>query len=206
MSLFIKLCGLRSIEDIEFAAGLGVEAIGLVMTPSVRQVDFDTARRLVDSVPEGLISVGVFYHPEAELVRRARDDVGFDWIQSETKNLLGISGITPFPVVHDGQNLESDVAAAFAASVLGRILVESSGRGGKGEHADWGRVSMLERTQDVVLAGGLNALNISEAIELVRPGGVDVSSGIETAPGVKDLGLMTEFVEIARATDREMAR
>lgn len=206
MTPFIKLCGLRTVEDIEFAAALGVDAVGIVMTPSVRQVDTETAKRLVEAVPEGVVSVGVFYRPTAEVVRTARDEIGFDWIQAETENLQGINEISPFPVVHDGDSLGSDAVEAFEISASGRILVESSGHGGKGMQAEWGRVAGLARIDDVVLAGGLNARNVLEAIGLVGPGGVDVSSGVESAPGVKDHALMKEFVDMARNSDREVAR
>ncbi len=206
MSLFVKLCGLQSVAEVEFAASLGVDALGFVMTPSIRQVDFETGRRLVAAVPEGVISVGVFYRPEADLVRHVRDEVGFDWIQAETESLRGIDGIAAFPVVHDGIELEGHVAEALEVSASGWVLVESAGHGGKGHSAEWARVADLDDVSDVVLAGGLNAGNVLEATGLVHPGGVDVSSGIESVPGIKDPSLMREFVETARRIDRKVAR
>lgn len=205
MSLFVKLCGVRSRVDLDAAVIAGADAVGIVMSPSIRQVDMRTAATLCVLAQRRLVTVGVFYRPNPNEVRRARDEIGFDLIQAETDNLGGISGIAALPVVHDGPDLGGDVDRAFEVAGDGMVLVESSGRGGTGASPDWQRIRTLERRQRIILAGGLKPANVAGAIEVVRPGGVDVSSGIESSPGIKDPSLMGLFVEASRNADKEFA-
>lgn len=204
MSLFVKLCGVRSTGDMQAAVDAGADAVGIVMSPSIRQVDWQTAAMLCNR-KQNLVTVGVFYRPSADVVRRARDDVGFDLIQAETECLVGVDEIDVLPVVHDGPRFEKDIARARARANGGRVLVEGPGRGGSGSQPDWTRVAGLGRGHDLVLAGGLTASNVGRAIEIVGPGGVDVSSGIESSHGRKDPFLMRAFVEASRNADKEFA-
>lgn len=174
------------------------------MTPSVRMVDLDTARALVLGAPRDLLKVAVFYRPERALVEAVRDSVPFDLFQAEPETLEGIDGIEVLPVVHDAPDLASAVARAAEMSGSGRVLVESSGHGGKGAAPDWGRVAAVGNLDRVVVAGGLTPDNVAGVVATLRPGGVDVSSGVESAPGVKDPILMESFVEKARSVAREV--
>jgi phosphoribosylanthranilate isomerase len=205
MSLFIKICGVRTMADVAAAAVAGADAVGIVMTSSIRQVDHQRAAKLREATPDGLVTVGVFYHPTADAIRRARDEVGFDLIQGETESLRGIDDIVSLPVVHDQEGLARAVEEAFAVTTSGRVLVEGRGRGGHGRKPDWSRVHQIERLEDVILAGGLTPSNVSTAIESIHPGGVDVSSGVESSPGLKDPALITRFVEAARTAGKKVA-
>ena len=196
-SLFVKLCGLKTAADVEVAAGAGADAVGFVMTPSVRQLDLNAARRLVASVPNGVASVAVFYRPDKSFLATVRDTIPFDYFQAEPESLRGVEGIRAFPVVHDSEDLESRVGEAFELAANRRVLVESSGKGGSGVSPDWGRVATLSRLSEVVVAGGLTLDNVAETVEILRPGGVDVSSGIESSRGVEAHGLMKELVGAA---------
>lgn len=204
MSLFVKLCGVQSLDDLHAAVDAGADAVGIVMSPSIRQVDWRTAAMLCTR-KQDLVTVGVFYRPSPDLVRRARDDLGFDLIQAETECLIDIDDIDVLPVVHDGPRIEGDIDRAREQANAGRILVEGPGRGGAGSQPDWARVGALGSGHDLVLAGGLTAENVARAIEIVGPGGVDVSSGIESSPGRKDPSLMRLFVEASRSADKEFA-
>ncbi len=204
MSLWVKLCGVRTRSDVEAAAAAGADAVGVVLTPSVRMVDLDTARALVLAAPRDLLKVAVFYRPARAHVEAARDAVPFDLFQAEPESLEGIDGIETLPVVHDGPALVPAVARAVEMSGSGRVLVESAGHGGKGAAPDWGRVAAVGNLDHMVVAGGLTPLNVAEVVATLRPGGVDVSSGVESAPGVKDPILMESFVEMARSGAREV--
>ncbi len=203
MSLWVKLCGVRTRSDVDAAVAAGADAIGVVMTPSVRMVDLRTARTLVGAAPDDLLKVAVFYRPEQAHVEAVRDAVAFDLFQAETESLEGIGGIDVLPVVHDRPDLITAVARAVEVSGGGRVLVESAGHGGKGTAPDWDRVAAVGNLDRVVVAGGLTPGNVAGVVATLRPGGVDVSSGVESAPGVKDPGLMKSFVEMARSSARE---
>ena len=203
MKLWVKLCGVRSEADVAAAVAAGADAIGVVMTPSVRKVDIDTARRLVVGAPDELTKVAVFYRPARELVESVRDQVPFDLFQAEPESLDGIAGIQILPVVHDRPDLVSAVRGLSTSPRPERILVESARRGGTGLSPDWGRVAAIGQLGNVVIAGGLTPDNVAEAVSNLGPGGVDVSSGVESSPGVKDPELMARFVEAARSAVRE---
>jgi phosphoribosylanthranilate isomerase len=175
----------------------------MVMTPSVRQIDIHTARRLVAEAEDRLTTVAVFYWPDRDLVESVRDQVPFDLFQAESETLEGISGIQTLPVVHDRPDLVSAVRRLTTSLGSRRILVESAGRGGTGLSPDWGRVATIGRLDNVVIAGGLTSENVAAAVANLGPAGVDVSSGVESEPGVKDHELMARFVQAARDAVRE---
>lgn len=202
MSLWVKLCGMRTVEDVATAAAAGADAVGFVMTPSVRRVDLEDAGALVGSTPPGITTVGVFYRPDPAWVEHVRDRVPFDMFQAEPENLDGVEGIEALPVVHDRPDLETAVERAFALASH-RVMVEGPGKGGRGRSPDWDRVAGLPRLAEIVIAGGLTGSNVAEAIRRLRPAGVDVSSGVESEPGVKDHGLMRDFVAAARRAAAE---
>lgn len=206
MSLWVKLCGMGSVEDVRWAAETGADAIGIVLTPSPRRVDLDLAGHIVENAPKGLTTVAVFYRPAPELLVEVRNRIPFDLIQAESESLVGIDGIVSFPVVHDQENIDDAIEKAVSISGNGLVLVEGVGRGGQGRSPDYIRVSSVMSRGAIVIAGGLTPANVAGVIEKMKPAGVDVSSGIESAPGVKDPALMARFVEAARAATREVAK
>lgn len=201
MSLWVKLCGIQSLTDLEWAVEAGADAVGVVLTPSIRTVDLELAGQIVDQADGHVETVGVFHFPERELVERARDTVGFDLYQAETSSLSAIDGIVALPVVHDSADLDAEVRSSLQSSGSGRVLVESAGKGGLGLSPDFERVAGIEHMHVVVLAGGLNPDNVAEKVATLGPGGVDVSSGVESAPGLKDRSLMASFVTAARTAE-----
>lgn len=202
MTLWVKLCGMRTVEDVAAAAAAGADAVGFVMTPSVRRVGLEDAAVLVDSTPPGITTVGVFYRPDPSWVEHVRDRVGFDLFQAEPENLEGIERIDALPVVHDRPDLEDAVERAFSLA-SNRVMVEGPGKGGRGRSPDWDRVAGLPRLAEIVIAGGLNGSNVAGAIHRLSPAGVDVSSGVESEPGVKDHRMMSDFVAAARRAAQE---
>ncbi|REK20868.1 MAG: N-(5'-phosphoribosyl)anthranilate isomerase [Actinobacteria bacterium] len=198
MSIWVKLCGMRSKGDVEAAVEAGADAVGVVMTQAMRQVNVSDAVGFVEAAAGSVTTVGVFYRPRRDFVEYVRDMVPFDLFQAEPESVSGIEGIERLPVVHDRPDLEQAVERAFPAADQGMVLVESAGRGGKGHSPDWSRVAGLARIREIVVAGGLDPATVAGVIKDLWPRGVDVSSGVESSPGVKDHRLMRNFVEAAR--------
>ena len=114
--------------------------------------------------------------------------------------MVGISADQLLPVVVDGESLDRDYALAAGSAGREMVLVDSAARGGTGMAPRWERLARLDGPGRLILAGGLDPDNVSDAVSLVRPFGVDVSSGIEKSPGEKDPKRMRAFVEAARSS------
>ena len=198
MTLFVKLCGVKSEGDLEAAVEAGADAVGFVLTPSPRQIPLKVAARLSARLPDSVLGVAVFHDPSPDLLVRAREEVGPDLFQSELSTLVGISTDRLLPVVVDSESLDRDFVLAAGSAGREMVLVDSAARGGTGLTPSWERLARLDGPGRLILAGGLHPDNVGEAVSLVRPFGVDVSSGIEKAPGVKDPKRMRAFVEAAR--------
>lgn len=198
MTLFVKLCGISDESQLEAAVGAGADAVGFVLTPSPRQVSVDTAARLRALLPASVMAVAVFHDPSPRLLRQAESVVAPDLLQSEVSTLAGVLPDRALPVVVDGPSLHRDLSRAFTLTTREMVLVDSAARGGTGRPAGWERLAGIEFPGRLVLAGGLDPGNVGDAVGLVKPFGVDVSSGVESAPGVKDPTKMRAFVEAAR--------
>ncbi|HEX6146494.1 MAG TPA: phosphoribosylanthranilate isomerase [Acidimicrobiia bacterium] len=199
MSLFVKLCGIRTESDLEAAVAAGADAVGFVLTPSPRRISLPQAAHLKRLLPDHVLSVAVFHQPSPGLLRRTEEVVGPDLFQAEAVTLVGLPPDKMLPVVVDGEDLARRVDEAAGATTRAWALVDSSARGGTGRPPSWARLAQLTTTVKMILAGGLNEENVAEVVSSVRPFGVDVSSGIERAPGVKDPERMRSFVTAARS-------
>jgi phosphoribosylanthranilate isomerase len=199
MSLFVKLCGIRNQAELEVAVEVGADAVGLVLTPSPRQVSLSQAGALMRLLPEHVLGVAVFHEPSIELIRQVGEEVRPDLFQADLGSLQGVAPDRILPVVVDNDRVEDSLELALGATTREMVLVDSAVKGGTGRAADWARLAGLARRDRMILAGGLSPANVGEAVSRVRPLGVDVSSGIESRPGVKDPELMMAFVRAARA-------
>jgi len=197
--LWIKICGLTSGAAIEAAAAAGANAVGFVFhAESPRNLSVDEARALQDEVPPGVERVAVFLRPSQELVESVVDAIRPDRIQVDADDLALLripSAQFVLPVVRSGAGLPQPLPS--------RLLLEGA-RSGAGEKADWSHAALVARRTQLVLAGGLDAANVADAVRVVRPFGVDVSSGVESARGVKDLERIREFIGAARAAERTL--
>jgi phosphoribosylanthranilate isomerase len=198
MTLFVKLCGIKTEADLEAAVEAGADAVGFVLTPSSRQIPLSVAAGLRARLPESVLGVAVFHDPTPDLLARAREQVGPDLFQSELTTLVGISEDRLLPVVVDSESLDGDFATAVRSAGRQMVLVDSAARGGTGLTPSWERLAGLNGPGRLILAGGLDPDNVGAAVSHVRPFGVDVSSGIEKSPGKKDPKRMRAFVEAAR--------
>jgi phosphoribosylanthranilate isomerase len=206
MSVWIKVCGVTTLEDARAVVEAGVDAIGLNFVPSSkRYIEPAVARSLVQEVGRKAVSwVGVVADVPTERLAALRAEVGLDWIQlhgaesPEDLERLLPGAFKALPIA-DAKDVAR--AASFGGD---RILVDAhvpGTLGGTGQTFDWNLVSDLVRRRRVVLAGGLRPENVAEAIVRCAPWGVDVASGVESAPGRKDPAAVREFVRRARAAE-----
>jgi phosphoribosylanthranilate isomerase len=192
MNLWIKICGLTTDEGVSAAIDAGADAIGFVFAPSKRQVNAERAAMLVRGVPANVIRVAVMQHPAQTLVDEVWDVFHPDVLQTDSEDLQSLTlphGLMVLPVIRSGRTSPVQLPP--------RVLFEGP-VSGAGIAADWQTASGLARRAQLVLAGGLNEDNVGDAIRTVRPFGVDVSSGVEREPGVKDAGKIREFLRAAR--------
>jgi len=192
MTLFVKICGITTEEALEAAVAAGADAIGFVFhAPSPRDIEPRRAALLARTLPRSMRCVAVTLHPDQEAVDRILNALEPDVWQSDAADFDAVripAGIERWPVLRQ---------RTLAPEGSRRVLFESP-TSGSGERADWAAASMLARTSELILGGGLDRMNVGRAIAAVRPFGVDVSSGVETAPGVKDVRRIREFIVRAR--------
>lgn len=202
-SFRIKICGITSEEVARAAIDAGADQLGLVLCPSPRRVTVEGAAPLVAGVPASW--VGVFVDPSLEEVARAAGELGLAAIQlhgGETPAFCrGARERTGVPVWKAIAPSGFELATTYEAEVDALLL--DAGPGGTGRTLAWSAVgARFPRARRVVphlLAGGLSPSNVARAIREARPDGVDASSGLEVAPGIKDPRLVSEFVREARA-------
>jgi len=195
--MWIKICGITSADAVAAAAAAHVDAIGFVFAPSPRQVTPGQAAQLAALAPPGILRIAVAQHPLQMKVDEICRILKPEYFQTDVEDLREIripAHVKVLPVVRFGRKTPDPLPA--------RMVFEGP-TSGIGELADWGRASELARQTQVILAGGLTPQNIAEAIAAVRPFGVDVSTGVETDPGVKDPAKIHEFVRNARAAALE---
>jgi phosphoribosylanthranilate isomerase len=198
----IKICGMTRVDDVRAAAQAGADAIGLVFyPPSPRFLKLGLARELVNAVPPFVSSVALFVNPPAEQVRAVMEAVRPSMLQfhgEESPEFCAQFGV-PFLKacrVREGVDLLKYLQPFTAAAgwLLDSHVAEY---GGVGESFDWSLVP-AERARPLVLSGGLTRENVRDAIRRVRPWAVDVSSGVESAKGIKDAGKIAAFISEVR--------
>jgi len=191
--MFVKICGITRQEDAAAAVEHGARALGFVFwRSSPRFIDPYRARRIVSELPPFVTPVGVFVNQDREYIRAVAALVGLGAIQLHGDEDPAFAGQLNRPVIKSVSpaTTAGDTAAVTAIwprNVL--MLVDAHDpvrRGGTGTAADWTFAASLAAERPVLLAGGLEPENIVEAIARVRPFGIDVSSGVERAPGIKD--------------------
>ena len=196
MGTFVKICGLTHASGVQAAVEAGADAVGFVFAESIRQVTARQATLLANRVPATVKRVAVMQHPDAALWREVESIFCPDVLQADAGDFGYLevpAGIERWPVVRQGR--ESELPAA------GETFVYEGKRSGRGEVVDWAVAAELARRGGMILAGGLSEDNVAEAIAMVRPFGVDASSALESAPGVKDPALIARFVAAVRAAE-----
>ncbi|MDH4286114.1 MAG: phosphoribosylanthranilate isomerase [Gallionella sp.] len=202
----IKICGITRVEDALAAAQAGADAIGLVFHEhSPRHVTVQQAARVVAAVPPFVTVVGLFVNPSEDAVSEVLRQVPLDVLQfhgeeePEFCSRFGRPWIKAIRMRHDVDLIQCAARYRQAQGLLLDAFVEGA-HGGTGVALDWALIPQTVPLP-VILAGGLHAGNVAEAIRLVRPYAVDVSSGVEAAKGIKDAAKVAEFINEVKKTD-----
>lgn len=206
----VKVCGITRIDDARIAVGLGASAIGLVLwASSPRAVSPDAARDIVAALPGHVVPVGVFVNESPARVDEIAREVGLGAVQlhgdEHVEDYLGLSRPVIRAVSPADDNEEAWVTRLPDDVVVLVDAHDPSRRGGTGRRADWERAARLAARRPIFLAGGLSADNVGEAIARVRPYGVDVSSGVEREPGIKDAAKLQAFFEAVTRAEAGLA-
>lgn len=198
----IKMCGMTRREDIMTAAHLGVDAVGLIFHPaSPRHVSLEQARELVRDWPVFVDLVAVLVNPAVQVVQKILDELPVSCLQfhgdepPEFCRQFNRPFIKAVPVMSSA-SVNDAIAKYETASALLLETPSVGVRGGSGQVFDWNLIP-LQRRLPLILAGGLNTANIVQALETCHPDAVDVCSGVESSPGIKDHDKMIRFVELA---------
>lgn len=207
----IKICGLTRPEDAAAAVASGADALGVVLAPSKREVTLDQAAVVFADVPPLVARVGVFVDAKADDVWEAVARLGLTAVQYHGDEAPETCAAAPVPVikaVRVGPGFDPGVLDAYRETVAAFLLdtlVTGGATGGTGVVFDWHVVAgALPTWAPVVLAGGLRPENVSVAIRTLHPYAVDVSSGVESAPRIKDHLLIAEFAAAVQAADLEV--
>lgn len=209
----IKICGLTREQDVVAAAEAGVDAVGFVFyPPSPRNISFNRAAELAALLPPFVAAIGLFVNPKAEFVANALRRVPLQWLQfhgdesdAQCAALSAVPGTDcRLPWIKAARMRPGVDLLEFSASHPGAraLLLDAfaEGYGGGGKTFDWSLISP-ELKRAVVLSGGLDPGSVGEAIRRVRPWAVDVSSGVESAKGIKNAAKIAAFVAGVRGAN-----
>ena len=222
MSLWIKICANTSLADAQLAAEAGADAVGFVFAPSPRRVTPEQVAEIVPHLPAALEKIGVFVDTAFEEIRATVETAGLTGVQlhfdapaalaAQLRKRFGAK-LRILGVVHFDARAGKRVAAIARDTYIDALLVDSRSAaavGGTGVAFDWdaarGLIFDADGPMKFIAAGGLTPENVAEAIATLRPWGVDVVSGVESAPGRKDAAKVRAFIERARAAGRHLAR
>ncbi len=199
----IKFCGLTRVEDALAAVELGVDTLGLNFWPGTKRcVSIARAREIVTAVSRRAELVAVFVDADESTIRETLAQTGITWAQlhgDEPPSLVEAL----LPNAYKALGVRDDSVRARAATYPGEHIlldaaVPGAMPGGTGQTFDWALATAIARTRKLTLAGGLHPDNVAEAVRVVAPYRVDVASGVESAPGIKDPSRMRAFVDAVR--------
>lgn len=203
----VKICGLTRREDVGLACELGAAYVGFnFAAASQRRVSIADGRSLGEAAARGVACVGVFVGESYETIAQVCDAVPLDLVQLHRPLLPDDLRRVPRPIIAVARVGQGGVPAPPPALLAGcrALLLDASvpgSAGGTGVAFDWAAVSGIRFAVPFFLAGGLRADNVAGAVARVRPSAVDVASGVESAPGVKDRDRMARFFEAVRRAD-----
>lgn len=200
--MFVKVCGITSEEDALLAVAMGADAVGFVFAPSPRQIAPQVAADIVKRLPRETVPVGVFRDEAPERILSIAHLAGLKAVQlhghegPEVSRWLGERVpmvIQAFPA--------GDARVRSAGEYRAAVILLDAPNPGSGRVFDWALAGELPAGQRLMIAGGLDAGNVGTAIARTRPWGVDVATGVEREPGVKDPIKLREFLAAARAAE-----
>lgn len=198
--MFVKICGITRVADAEAAVREGASAIGFIFWPqSPRFVEPERARQIVATLPPFVTPVGVFVNEPPERVNAIAAHVGLGAVQLHGDEMPDVLPFIDRPVIKALSQIGPETASLWPPRVL--LMVDAADpdrRGGTGARADWPSAARLAAQRPVLLAGGIGPSSAIQAIDEVRPFGIDVSSGVEQSPGVKDHDRLRKLFEALR--------
>lgn len=202
----IKICGITSVEDALAAARLGADAIGLVFyPPSPRYVEVEQAAEIAAALPPFVTTVALFVNADEQTIADVVSRVRIDLIQfhgNECKDYCGLHQRPYIKAVRMSDDVDLDKQLNDFSQARGLLLdtYKAGVPGGTGEQFNWDRVP-AHVADKIILAGGLTPENVKDAVAQVHPYAVDVSGGVESAPGKKDTEKMARFIEAVRSQE-----
>jgi|LGOV01.1.fsa_nt_gb phosphoribosylanthranilate isomerase len=198
----VKICGITSVEDGLHAARCGADALGLVFyAKSPRCVTAEQARRIVAALPPLVTTVGLFVNQPAQEITDIARFCGLDVLQLHGDETPEQCQLPPWRVIKALRVRDEQSLADFAAYRVNGMLLDAwqaDSYGGTGHSFNWKLAVQAAQQRQIILAGGLTPANVAEAVKTVRPYAVDVSSGVESAPGCKDPDLVAAFIRNAK--------
>jgi phosphoribosylanthranilate isomerase len=199
--VFLKICGITSLDAAEHAVEQGATALGFVLWPrSPRFVPRSEVARIVAQLPPTVTTVGVFVNEASDEIARTMERTNLSAIQLHGDEPAAYGHALAWPILR-AVTLETAPRIVLEWPEDTTLLLDAADperRGGTGQQVDWEAAAALARKHRVVLAGGLTPANVAVAIARVRPYGIDVSSGVEDAPGVKNPDKVSQFLASAR--------
>ncbi|MGW8312405.1 MAG: phosphoribosylanthranilate isomerase [Desulfuromonadales bacterium] len=198
----VKICGITNPEDAHHAVACGADALGFVFFPgSPRYVKPDTARRVIAELPPLVSLVGLFVNEAPGRIRETVEFCGLNTVQlhgDETPDQCSYPPCRVIKALRLKRQMSVEVFAAYEVAALLLDAYIPDQFGGTGHLCDWEQAATVAARHRVILAGGLNPENVAVAVRQVHPFGVDVSSGVEKQPGVKDPEKVARFIRAAK--------
>ncbi len=214
MSAIVKICGLSTPETVEVALTSGAEMLGFVFFPaSPRHISLTAAREFSSMVKGKALKVALAVNPDDHLIENIIETLKPDILQLhgdesiarvrdlKQKFRLPLMKALPIATAADLTKVPGYAAAVDRILFDARPPKDATRPGGLGATFDWTLLSGLNLAVPYMVSGGLNAANVAEALRITGAGGVDISSGVESAPGVKDPDMIREFIRAARASE-----
>lgn len=198
----IKICGITNLNDALLALDLGADALGFIFyRNSKRYISSEDASRIISKLPPFAKTVGVFVNQTVEELKFIKNEIGFDIFQlhgDEGPDYCRALGNTVIKAMRVKDRINQDNVDSFPVNAVLFDAYSSAGFGGTGKSFDWGMLKDITSSKSVILSGGLTPENVAQAIDIVNPYGVDVSTGVEDYPGKKNAAKLKEFIKAVR--------
>jgi phosphoribosylanthranilate isomerase len=203
----IKICGITNIEDAMKAAELGAHAVGFIFSEGPRRVNPEIVKSISSALPPFISKIGVFVNEESDVIEHQTRFCRLDAVQIIASDNRDNNHSYSVPTIRTFRVANMDILTIIGQSNATYFLMDTFDQrqnGGSGRTFDWNIAKEATKLGRVILAGGLNHHNVAEALDGVRPYAVDVSSGVEKSPGIKDHEKMRLFIKEVQAWDNRI--